>query len=514
MQKNGIKNFVCSFILSIFAVILADKTFFQSPQSKNLANSSKNLDVQSVSLFAEDKAEVTELSNISPTPFEKVDYSSIETLAVEKPKPQKIAKAPVPRQKPWKIKPDTTYGLDKAHAIVLDEEIVSRKPFDGQKVVYEPEISGETILPIEETTEVVHQNVERADFAALAKSVILDGAVYDGGVAYGKTSRDIVDENLKELAQDKPENPWTMARGNKYAKNKMAVEAFEKLKPAPKEETAPKEELKAPEPAVEVAPELPAADVASVEETFRPKLLQTPDEASKLAYKMIQNLLIPIPDEILNDADLTPQLSFEPNAPENKEKAEKTEEKPQVQDEPLDETDKKSGLFKRITSWFSEKKADEKSGGEENVTEENLAETATPSNPKANKPKKSATPPPIDKPATILPAELRLSFQPNRAEISGQTLKWIRGFADNARDNDNVIIEIRIDASAPQALQKKRLNLLSSILAERGVDFRKINVVFTAREPNSFVIRNIRFGDEEEENTLEGVQLPIKESYY
>ena len=98
--------------------------------------------------------------------------------------------------------------------------------------------------------------------------------------------------------------------------------------------------------------------------------------------------------------------------------------------------------------------------------------------------------------ATIMPAELRLSFAPNRAEISGQTLRWIYAFAVNARDHNDVYVEVRIDGTSSYALQQKRLNLLSSIFASRGVDYRKIHTVFTSREPNSFIIRNIRFNNE------------------
>ena len=102
----------------------------------------------------------------------------------------------------------------------------------------------------------------------------------------------------------------------------------------------------------------------------------------------------------------------------------------------------------------------------------------------------------------IMPAELRLSFAPNRAEISGQTLRWIYAFADNARDNDDVYIEVRIDGTSSYALQQKRLNLLASIFSARGVDYRKINTIFTSREPNSFIIRNIRFNNKEKDAAL------------
>ena len=92
----------------------------------------------------------------------------------------------------------------------------------------------------------------------------------------------------------------------------------------------------------------------------------------------------------------------------------------------------------------------------------------------------------------ILPTEIRLSFQPNRAEISGQTLRWIQAFAKKAVDEADVGLEIRIDGSGAFALQQKRLNLLYNILTANGVDYQKINTVFVEREPNSFVVRTVK----------------------
>ena len=114
----------------------------------------------------------------------------------------------------------------------------------------------------------------------------------------------------------------------------------------------------------------------------------------------------------------------------------------------------------------------------------------------------------------IMPAELRLSFQPNRAEISGQSLQWIRAFADNARDHDDVFLEVRVDTNGSINLQKKRLKLLSKIFADRGVDFRKINVIATTREPNSLIIRNIRFKQEQQNKRTKSSSVAPPRTYY
>ena len=90
---------------------------------------------------------------------------------------------------------------------------------------------------------------------------------------------------------------------------------------------------------------------------------------------------------------------------------------------------------------------------------------------------------------------MRLSFQPGRAEISGTTLRWIEAFANKVNDDPAVILEVRIDRTSSFDLQQKRLNLLYNILINKGVDYEKINTVFTTREPNSFIIRTLRINE-------------------
>ncbi|MBO7098033.1 MAG: hypothetical protein J6W11_05300 [Alphaproteobacteria bacterium] len=290
------------------------------------------------------------------------------------------------------------------------------------------------------------------------------------------------------------DSPWVLARGNKYAKNQAVVEEFSHIS----EEALLSNKSKENEEPVQDTSSAPNVvedfgEQSAVHQTFNEPLLKQKDhENGKLAYQMIQNILIPIPDDILNDADLTPDLTA---APDNKD--EKTtvrvnnsvsRGKPELND-----SEKQSGLFKSITSWFGKNKSDDNAkksskDKETSGTFANIKDKVYSALGSIDDYKKAGR-------EQIMPAELRLSFQPNRAEISGQTLRWIYAFADNARDDPDVFIEVRIDGTSSFALQQKRLNLLSSIFASRGVDYRKINTVFTSREPNSFIIRNIRFND-------------------
>ena len=165
----------------------------------------------------------------------------------------------------------------------------------------------------------------------------------------------------------------------------------------------------------------------------------------------------------------------------------------------MDEKEKQSGLFKSISSWFKKNKDDTTDGSLNAAKDKNAKEDMGILSKAKNKIQSVLGD--VDdyknlNDISIMPAELRLSFAPNRAEISGQTLRWIYAFADNARDHNDVYVEVRIDGTSSYALQQKRLNLLSSIFASRGLDYRKINTVFTSREPNSFIIRNIRFNND------------------
>ncbi len=246
--------------------------------------------------------------------------------------------------------------------------------------------------------------------------------------------------------------------------------------------------------------------------------IETPEPAktekeTKVAYKMMKNILIPIPEDIANDENLTPQLSY---SEENKKLSERLKQSGELGDTAAKDDEPKKdanttplpkaenaaeqsttplnsspSLTDSIAAWFSSssKKSDEETA-EKVKKETNSGESAFSKLLGLGRKDNSS----------IAPSELKLAFQPNRAEISGQTLEWLKAFSDNAVKNDDVFIEIRIDGTGSYELQQKRLNLLYSILVNNGVDYNKINIIFTDREPNSFIIRNVRYASEEDAN--------------
>ena len=222
-----------------------------------------------------------------------------------------------------------------------------------------------------------------------------------------------------------------------------------------------------------------------------------------MASETINNLLIPIPEDILKEGDLVPRLvsgdskgrevemkdaveddedeAVEEEAFSMKKLADfdgdNTEEEGGVFSEKSVVPEKKKSLLTSLGTIFSSvKKQDgESSGSKSGGFFEEVKEKLSRKKLKGK----------------IMPREMRLSFRPNRAEISGQTLRWVQAFANKAAESNFVFIEIRIDGTSERALQQKRLNLLHNILTNSNVGYKKINVVFTDREANSFIIKTI-----------------------
>lgn len=408
-------------------------------------------------------------------------------------------------------------------------------------------IEEENLIPITEGDTALHNKIDVLTSSENTQIAMLEPSTLVNSIESfdEPEEKHIVDINLKEniistaaqeqTSSNNDDNPWVVAQGNRFAKNQIAQinaleeentqnisvsEAKENIIKVHKEESTENKsetssvvdsdidavsEIDATESIENNEPkaELKVNNQSSLLEP-KPLLIPTDEQGTKLAYKMIQNLIIPLPDDIATDADIVPQLSSEPNKNGNKSNSENKKSK---ETKELKEKDKESGLFKSISSWFSRDK--EKDDNKKDTPE--LSDDKKPSKKGLNKHKSGISLFEVDSNSIeseeshvetpeIMPAELKLSFQPNRAEISGYTLRWIHAFADNARDNSDIYIEIRIDGTNSFALQQKRLNLLSSIFANRGVDFRKVNVIFTSREPNSFIIRNLKFNNSEELN--------------
>lgn len=276
-----------------------------------------------------------------------------------------------------------------------------------------------------------------------------------------KTENEWQNMSDKQTANES-ETPWIVAKGGKFPRNEMVLQ-----------DKAYKQDEE------EIRRILSANDKN-----------QTSDKAGtiKLASETVKNLLIPIPDEIMKEKNITPQLvSSGKNRAVEEELATKeiSQEEEPANTPPSPDNEAKSSLLNSLSSIFTGKKNTPQIGsGVEN-------------DPKNQNSLLSAFTRKKMRPASkILPTEIRLSFQPNRAEISGQTLKWIRAFAQKTVEEAAVGLEIRIDGTSSPLLQRRRLNLLQNILMNEGADQSKIKTVFTAREPNSFILRTVRINND------------------
>ena len=567
MQKNNIKSFICSFLFSILAVVAVQRVFLRANQTPAAPEpSSDNTAHPKISLFAENRAPGHEtpvlVSNASPQSTADVKIAKADLSAPVFEQTTEVAPS-VPSFKALEARPESPSTEPVPTDLAYAEEITfseqEQNLLDEQKHLSQTEVvyadisdtledtsmeiadaSSSEEIPLVEDNIAVHSRINTQNSASASQIAMVEPSTLINGMEEpdilseekSLAEADIkknelgeimtisenaqpADESPLEVAADTSEedvsdafesadtqentqdSPWVFAKGNKYAKNQAAVEAY--IRSSSAEGGAAQESSTQGQNALKTS--VTSKEETAINRTFSEPILKEKENNAKLAYEMIQNILIPIPDNILNDANVTPDLTASPDD---------VREKPRRVTAPkpadLDEKEKQSGLFKSISSWFNKNK-DETTGSTPNLFKEKNSKEK-PGAFKTLKDKVYSALGSVEdyknlNDVSIMPAELRLSFAPNRAEISGQTLRWIYAFADNARDHNDVYIEVRIDGTSSYALQQKRLNLLSSIFASRGVDYRKINTVFTSREPNSFIIRNIRFNNDYKGETEE-----------
>lgn len=510
MPKFGWKCFIGSFLFSLAAVFAATKAYLilsQTPEEENPAEFA-NLESKNIELFAQ-----KEDDNISDAAaeagFEDFKEPATVQLTPAEEKNTEISTAA-------EIQTAADESRDNLPELLPE-------PKDNGGILYEPEDSGaaeistadaaaipfspennnksEEPVAIAETADSDSDELQIADaseaqpfmiplqhnYSAADGSVTVSHETANNQIALA--SKNVKVDNLgiengpaaESLADAiAADSPWEVAT---VANEHITKNSFEKHSAGHKKETAALDPQTA---------EVPAAEI-------------------KLAGKRPDNLLIKIPDEIKNDDNLVPDLAY---SEENKKLVKKLH-----LDKPLKDTEKDvsvkektdisattpipddsknnkktTSLTDSIAAWFSSDSSKDMENSGESAEESSSEESADGKTSAFDRllglGKKAQK-------SNITPSELKLAFQPNRAEISGQTLDWLHAFSANAMAYEDVFIEIRINAAVSQELQQKRLKLLYSILLNNGVDFNKINIIFTDREPNSFIIRNVRYASEE-----------------
>lgn len=487
MNKTGLTTFVYSFVLTLSAIVVADKVFFATPKddmdsivvpSKNIALffgrdnhqsfSSKIVPVRKIALQKTQTSsqEVVIAQNVSDlmpdlvvkdipsiTDRQNIPLQKMVAVGDEAEDGEDIDSVPliynVSNQKMEKI---VSAQSDVAKP-VEDSELISSTGVASVDLLKQPVVvkGSRQIIKIDNLKKRQERKKQEQKDIQLAhvpldvveegvKVVELDDVALNSQIASVDANEPIAHEEVKVESvvseetrkwqtmaeKNQNENPWVVARGSKFIKNKKVLD----------------EDF-----ASEVALQ------GAKDKGLLPKNIAEEKSKAKLAVQ--DNFLIPIPQDLLDDDNLVPNLGDKDKV---KVKAKSVKK------------EANSSFLDSITSVFS-KENREKAIKKLKARGGKLLE---------------------DGRTQILPTEIRLSFQPNRAEISGQTLRWIQAFAKKAAEEDDVGLEIRIDGSGAFALQQKRLNLLYNILTANGVSYQKINTVFADREANSFVVRTVK----------------------
>ena len=258
------------------------------------------------------------------------------------------------------------------------------------------------------------------------------------------------------------------------------------------------------------------ADEEKISGILNKKNSSTPNEV-KVAGEVLDNILIPIPQDILDNKDLMPNLVSDPDNKklENELLAKETGtvytdkdddvpfigEEENKNSESNNEKGEKKNIFQSIASFFTPSSDTSEEGvslGLQN--NERLLATQKHAKRFSNQEKISSN-------GKILPSEMRLSFQNGKAEISGKTLDWVKAFGQKALTNSDQILEIRIDGTSSIDIQQKRLNLLYNILTNLGLEYSKVNTVFTHRGANTFILRVVKAGEDSDKKRYDPASI-------
>lgn len=456
------RNFVLGFSLSLVSVSLTSHLLASPSHITNTYNHSANI---SIDLYKKND------SITNKVVFSDIHKASLSTQTLN----------------------DETAPLfaSRASEVKLSDLSLTKDTPQASEIIYSPmDINGA------EDDEILSINIDNTIPIDVESP---SNTTYTAEVSYG----DDTDNKIALLPTDVTSNeadtsfdsPWVIAQGSKHIKNKKLLEKYK------------------PEPSSK-----PVLDDLT-------QLTQNDDDVSyKVAERIKQSIIFPIPDEILNDENLTPTfISPKQHSSNKKTTSTKKAKEDTIQTSSTEEPSLKiiskttppsqssmkeqktsKGILDNISSWFAPTTEKEKS------TPKAAKNKIAPSYSSQDEQRVADTPSTMSSNDAlvsfyetiqetqkeqdankIIPSELKLSFQPDRAEISGQTLRWLKAFSEKSKEK-NSYLQIRLDATAPIELQRKRLNLLYTIFMNNGVDFKKVDTVFSLTEPNTFIIRTIK----------------------
>ena len=561
MPKPGIKYFIGSFLLSLVAVFAAAKTYLlftlsEQQQEQTVAS----VKARNIELFAVNEEEdpiYNKFKEVSQ-PSNPLQTAESDEISISDTNSDEVLYAPEEDTTTGETLTDNSTQSDANAVVALSDDndlaIVDSaefvEPEEKTEAKSEDENKDEELeiadaaqaptfaIPLKHNYNIEGGTVTVSDSTGSEQIALAshDVSIYNLGTA----NQADVTEPLPEKSQEEDESTQSAETTADAASSVTDDDVWEVAETANKHVAKNSLSVKSPQEEADIA--LPAQEVQT-------------------AYKPQQNILIPIPDDIMNEENLTPQFSSSkenlelerelraknklPQTETDKESGaatssgatssgknsdgstgaqspadgsssggKKIEIKPIPAQIPADDSEKdfdeknesnaddstSKSLTDSITAWFSGVKT--KAANLKSSVSSSTAKGADAQNAEASKKTGGSIFQrllgPQEEEKNIAPSELKITFQPNKAEISGQTLEWLRAFADNTIKHDTVVVEIRASETAPQTIQHKRLKLLYKLLEDTGVSYHKINTIFTNREPNSFIIRNVRYASEED----------------
>lgn len=92
------------------------------------------------------------------------------------------------------------------------------------------------------------------------------------------------------------------------------------------------------------------------------------------------------------------------------------------------------------------------------------------------------------KSSALMPHDIKVSFYPNSAEFSGQTVKWIKVFSLQALNDPRYVVQVRLSTKNPD-IQQKRLYVIQQLFENSGLSAHQIVVDYVVRPADSLVLR-------------------------
>ena len=224
-----------------------------------------------------------------------------------------------------------------------------------------------------------------------------------------------------------------------------------------------------------------------------------------VAERIKESVLFPISEEILNDENLTPTFIRKKNKTKESRKltitpkeAQQTKKTTQTATQTNNDKKNSNTFLDNLSSLFQKKEEDQTDTPKTKKaapTYSNFSQSAK----NTNKTQKTTNQQISSfyealketkhnhEVKNIIPRELSLHFNPNKAEISGRTLKWIRVFSEEATRKKSQL-QITLSNTKNVSLQEKRLNLLYNILANTDIDFSMIDISIANIDEDTFII--------------------------